>query len=1539
MPQTLPPATNIRNLHSELAKVDSRLTVLNKGKVWPQEKALRAGVSSFGFGGINVHIALERNSSERRSLFTDSDKYVLSSAQDAELLLFSGKTHHDLLEQLISLDRRVSLLSYSEISDLAVYLAKSIRTPHSLRAAVVTRSPKQLSTQIKSLIASINDKNFRLINETLGLFLWTADEKGKIAFLFPGQVAPVRKTGGALAHRFDFLHNFYKSVSFPKIEDQQSTELAQPAIITAELAGLQLLEKLNIQATNVLGHSLGELTALHWASALDAEDTLRIATLRGKVMAQDALQKGAMASIRADKKTVARWINGQNDVHIACINSPLQTIISGPKISVDGMCENAQKNSYHATLLPVSRAFHSPAMCEAAKVFSSHLASQSFSAISKSFLSSVTGQTVRNGENLNALLVNQLTQPVQFIDAFKHLDNQIDLLIEVGPGSILSRLTAQQSKTPCISLDVGGDSLSGLLSALAACHVMGVEINRELIFYNRFSRPIDLDKPPGFISNPCEKAPLFSSITVSHKHAKPHIQARPKTSLASSAKTQDVESKKNIMELLVHAVATRLELPVESISPSNRLLIDLHLNSISVGQLVTSLAQQLSLPAPAAATDYSNATIQEVAQALEDLKASGLTAASETNEKYPKGIDAWVRAFQIRYEAHKLPDINNSAQAIDSRWLLYTNFEKEFSNKLVTNLRHAAFDNGILLVLDDDLNANIALLLDAAKTMISNTKNYSHFVLVQATNSVASFARTFFQEHSKIKTTIVNVSLVDESIPYIIKEVNANSGFVEARYDQEGIRRVPFLALLDESTPKKTLPLGKADVVLVSGGGKGIAAECALQLAKRTGASLVLLGRAKVDDDEELRNNLSRFREHGCNVIYFSVDVIDGQKVAQCIEQAQNKLGNISAIIHGAGVNHPCLINQLTEELFHKTLSTKLRGAENLLAAINPVQLRLFVAFSSIIGRTGMRGEADYALANEHLTLLTKTLKRDHPACRCLSLEWSVWSGVGMGERLGRIDALINQGISPISPDKGVEIFLDLISRDLPTSSLVVSGRLGEIDTLSMKKPELPFQRFLEQPRVYYSGIELITDVELSLISDPYLLDHQIDGEFLFPAVMGMEAMAQVACALFSSWQQGAQLSAFSELEFLQPIVVPADEPITLRVASLINSHGDVEIKLRSSRNGFTQDHFTGKCRFAQKTTGRKSQLSNTLRVPLTPEKELYENLLFHKGKFRLVSGYQYLHALHCKVDIEADEETAWFSRYLPQQRSLTNPGSRDAAMHAIQACIPHARLLPVAVARIEFFEALPQGPWLVDAKQQWQDSNLFCYDLELFNAEGILLERWVGLKLRKVSDLNTEVWAEPLLVTYMERRIPELIPGADLRVAMLRDPDLPRQLRSTVAIAEASGVDQAAVIRRPDGKPELIGNGSYVSASHHDALTLAVSSPQTVSCDIECVMDETKPRQQDVIGADLQTLAQIISQSSVETTDVSATRIWVVRECLKKAGVLRDTPIVLSACHKDGWVLLSGGENIIATYPAKLRNTPQAVVIGILVGNKNAKL
>ena len=102
----------------------------------------------------------------------------------------------------------------------------------------------------------------------------------------------------------------------------------------------------------------------------------------------------------------------------------------------------------------------------------------------------------------------------------------------------------------------------------------------------------------------------------------------------------------------------------------------------------------------------------------------------------------------------------------------------------------------------------------------------------------------------------------------------------------------------------------------------------------------------------------------------------------RAIRDGEADLGSTTALLYGAGVNVPQLIATLDEGAFEQTVATKVKGARNVLACLDPERLRLLVTFGSLIARTGLRGEADYAVANEGLTALTERWKVSHPAAK-----------------------------------------------------------------------------------------------------------------------------------------------------------------------------------------------------------------------------------------------------------------------------------------------------------------------------------------------------------------------------------------------------------------------------------------------------------------------------------------------------------------------------------------------------------------------------
>lgn len=1483
----LPPTTGCEKPHAELTADRPMLRVLKEGELWPQELPVRASVSGMGFGGINTHVTLEAPDAFRRKSFTALEQTQLASAQDCELFVFQAADAKQLAEQIQNVLEIAGELSYGEMADLAAALAMNLSPEKSVRAACVASSPEELEKNLRKLhewcAAGIREE----MDTRHGSFLSDREQSPRIGFLFPGQGSPVHTEGGVWSRRFSAIRDLYQRANLPKTRSI-ATETAQPSVATASLAGLRALRAFGIEGAAAVGHSLGEITALYWAGACGEDDLLRIVAHRGRVMAEMATPSGTMASIRANWQEVKQRLNGDPLV-IAGYNSPRQTVISGDAQALRRFTAKLSSDGIATTMLPVSHAFHSPLVENVATTFSSYLAQERFGAVRERVISTVTGSVLQEDIDLHELLTRQITMPVRFADAVMMAAAETDLFIEVGPGAVLSGITAECTDKPVVALNVGGDSLRGLLTATGAAFAMGANVRTAALLENRFFRPLDFKRRHAFLANPCE------SIAVSDI-AVPSAPVAPKqAAVAEKIATRDT------VEVLRHLVAQRTELPLSSITPESRFLDNLHLNSITISQIILEAAAQLDLAPPAAPAEYTNASIRQAADALEQMRQLAPAGAAE---KHPQGVEPWTRVLSIAYvEQPRRPAHSGAA----GKWQVLKLDGSLLGRRLEEESGRLAGDGLLCCVPAQRDEKTAAFLLESVQTALQ--RNVRHMVFVQQGGGASALARTLYLERPAMKVTVVEVAHEHpQAAEWVIQEANCAAGFTEARYDKAGVRREPQLKVLwPEKGSEK--PLTADDLLLVTGGGKGIAAECALQLAREYGCRLALLGRSDEAHDAELRQNLKRFSEAGVSFGYFSVDVTDAQATAGVIQQVQAESGAITAVLHGAGANLPRRLEETTASDLQATLAPKIAGLKNILSSIDAGRLRVLLTFGSIIGRAGLHGEGHYALANEWMNLAVEQWQREHPQCRCINLEWSVWAGTGMGQRLGVLESLLQQGITPLPLEDAISTLKTMMAwKEAPVSS-IVTGRFGNLPTLQFERRELPLLRYLEHVQVYYPGIELVADAELSTDSDPYLADHSFQGEQLLPAVCGIEAMAQVAVAL----EQTSELPEFQNLRFEHPIVVPAGKPVRIRVAALKQSPEKISVVIRCSTTSFQVDHFSGECVFH--TRGETSRMPEDLQagpssLPLDPSHDLYGGILFHSGRFRRVQRYRLLLADRSVAELNAPASAAWYARHLPGEFLLGNAASRDAALHSIQACIPHKTILPTGIDRITANGGWTGGQASVHALERLRDGENFIYDLWIQDAHGNTQETWKGLHLRAVAP--TEIpgaWRMALLPPYLERRLDELTGLTSLKIALAGCGDEIAGLVKQMAGAEAR------ISHRPDGKPEI--PGAEISLSHSGQLTLMAISGGPVGCDLEQVV----PREwEKLLGEEGFALAQLVSRRTNTNLDAVATQVWTVREGLRKCGAGFDQQLRWERSSADGWSVFSAGGFAAATFSAEVQ-------------------
>ncbi|MCP4202197.1 MAG: SDR family NAD(P)-dependent oxidoreductase [bacterium] len=1554
--QRLPPTTGCEEPHDELTGPGSSLRALERPQLWPDKAPLRAGVSAMGFGGINTHLVLEGVGDRRPPRFTAAELDQGRTPQDCEVLLLASADENELAQRIEQLDKLAPRLSRAEVADLAAHLARTLPVDQPLRAAVVAASPTALGRSLtvlrKWLAGGGANHNRPLLDRGNRVFAGRAGETPRLAFLFPGQASPSHLGGGIWRRRFAAVNGLYNRAELGEAGAKEDTALAQPAIVTASWAALGVLSALGIEAEFAVGHSLGELVALAWAGAFDGRALLRIAGERGRAMSELGEADGGMAGIAADAEAVADLIAtlDSEPVVIAGHNGPRQTAISGPNSGLEAALREARLRGWKATRLPVSHAFHSPMLAAAKPRLAEVLARENVVELrpDRRVSSTITGTWLGSEEPLRELLVEQLTAPVRFVSALERLAAEADFFLEVGPGEVLSGLANQVVEGPVMALNAGGQSLDGLLQTVGALFALGAQLNTDALFSDRFTRPMDPERALRFLANPCELAPLDQRAP--SVPTAPADSTRPKQEALATPPMSAPKGEASPRTVVERLIAARTQLPPEAFSLASRLLTELHLSSIAVGELLTEAARELNLPPPVAPTEYANASVGEIIGTLEELKASGAWS-HETEVALPTGAGSWVRAFALELRERPTQQRPSGPKESESRgsWQVFApdgyKLGQAVRNKLLSH------DGGgiVALVPPRGVRENLGLLMAAVRAALAARPEHrtsQPFVLIEQRSGTTAIARTLHLEAPEMPVVVIDLpeqADVDTWASRVIDEITSFvAGFTEVHFDAEGRCFRPVLNLLPASfraSPAAEPPLTPGEVLLVTGGGKGIAAECALSLARKHGVTLALLGRSRPDRDPELERNLERLKDNRVRFGYYQADVTEPRAVRAAVRQAQAELGDIAGLLHGAGTNTPRLLSTLGEDDLRETLAPKLEGFENLIAALDAGGLKLLIGFGSLIARVGMAGEADYGLANEQLRRAIEDFAADHPGCRSLCIEWSVWSAVGMGERLGRIEALGRLGVDAITPEDGLAMLDWLLARPTPVS-VVATGRFGKAPTLELQSRDLPLLRFLERPRVHYPGVELVADCTISRDTDLYLDDHVLDGETLFPAVMALEAMAQGAAAL----RAGSPSPVFRRVRFDRPIVVPAGETLTLRLAALVRRSGEIDLALRCDRTAFQIDHFRATCEAVSSDDAATDDAhlwsSRVPEVPpvtepcgLRPMTDLYGSVLFQGGRFRRLHSYSKLRARACQARISASEEDPWFGPFLPSELVLGDPGARDAFIHAIQACIPHARVLPVAVERLRTGRSHAHE-FHVSAHERSHDGDRLVYDLEVCDSGGELVERWDGLELRTMRGASARPsLAASLWGPYLERRLAELLPDAALAIAVDRNGSGDRP-RSTDRVIAAALEEAGPIHRRSDGKPEVV-NGPCVSVAHTSDLTLVVAGAR--GCDIEVLSPRPESVWHDLLGDERTELSRLLARKGGEDLDCAATRVWTAMECLKKAGRSLASPLLLESITADGWAVLSSGDYRTASVLLPRPDCSQRYALSVMVKSVTA--
>jgi enediyne polyketide synthase len=1547
----LPPVTGCARPHPMLTGEDAVLRVPRSAESWPPGTRL-AAVSSLDPAGSHVHVVLRREPNQ--AAFPQSGSisphlaqarpgpaqhaagparptgqsqagpralgsWTVPGAPRPEIFTISGPDRETVAAQLAAVARAATGLSDSELGDLACQLGRQAsRGP--VRVAIVTASQDELARLSREAAELLPRLRTGQLTARPGLF--AADgATGQVVLLFPGE-ASTTAAG----------------------QDWPGPG-SQPAIVQASLSALRWLDTLGVRATAALGHGVGEITGLVWAGSLAESDAAALVAQRAAVLAAPGTRRTAMICLAADADAALALQPG-GELVIAAYHGPRCHVLAGPADAVHDVARRAADTGIQAYVLDVPHALHSPAMEERVTPLRGVLARVRFAAPRRRLISTVTGREVTSADSLPDLLGDQLVSPVRFAEALAEADAAADLLVDTGPGQAMAALAAGCSTVPAVSLAAGPGGPAAP-DAAAALFAAGAVTSLTPLLAGRPSRPINLAREHTFITNPYALAtaelaalgepaagasPAGAAILARAAGAAdpPPVADLPGTGPddpAGPAQTQ-------------HGPQDAAEFP-------------------GVGPWVRCFTEELRAPgSPALPVEEEpwqlHATTRQpfgrmAAEAFEDDPAATGVLAVIGDLADPDAAATLVTAAQEAVAAGTLVVITPAAGLAG----FCASLHAEHPTLGITLIRTANSMAGLLaaqrfaaaeagqfreLVLDTRGEPREPVMVAAPHRPVGDR---------DAEHSLAGEAG----EAGDPDTVDPGSSDPGSSDPEAINPDASGRKASEPEDGEPGDAGAPEPA--KDPPPAGPAPgsLGPADVVLISGGGTRDLLAAARVLAG-CGARLVLAGTAGPGEGAAIDVGLAVLRGAGADVSYVPADLSDPDEAETAIASVEQRVGPVTAVVHAAstGPLRKCLA--LSGDELGAQIARQSDGLSNVLGAVSAAGLRVLVTVGTAPARYGAAGHCAPALAASALAEQARRLKPSLPGCRILHGDWP-WPGRSDQARVAELAGPGPLGMDDTAAAGVSRLLLGLLAETDTPGRVAIHGRLsapapGEAapealvpgalapgsGPANLDRPAEIRGRFLQSARVYYPGVELVADTEISPRTDPYLADHHIDGLMVLPLAVALEAMAEAASVL-----AGRPLRRVGGTRMDAPVVLlPGDQETTLRICALRREDA-VETVLRCADSGFQVDHFRARFPLGPAPVPEPEPPGQAAaeppEQPATPRPgsglgltvasaggivdgtDLYGPVFFQAGPFRRVAFLPEVTSRSCSALVRGADDRPWFAGSalsgppgVDVPLVLGSPGLNDAVMHMLQACVPHRRMFPAGFDALTVSGAEVRGAVQVRAGREGGPAG--AWEVTAVDAAGHTVLAVSGLRLRDVGPLEAAApWHPTLLAAALEGWAAEFGLDPALRITVsCGQPGQDRQPR-------ADGVPwlDAATGLGPLAGYQLTARASMPVACYWAPATAgpAGSRPAPVvplpADSAGGRTDHSNSRNENQPGS----LTRQLREQTGEPADRVAARMRAITACLAAAGRGAGTPLTLRPTRDAGWIQVEAGTATVA--------------------------
>ena len=302
-----------------------------------------------------------------------------------------------------------------------------------------------------------------------------------IAAMFPGQGAQSVGMGQDLAAAYDVARRAFEEAddvlgyALSEIcftgpaERLTDTDVCQPALVATSVAAFRVAQEVGLEPGLVLGHSLGEYSALVAAGAMDYATALRIVAERGAAMREAGrAAPGAMAALLGPSDDEARALAEEaGEVWPANFNCPGQVVVSGSEAGIARVVALAGERGVRVARLAVDGPFHSPLIAAAAERLRPALETWEPAVPRPPFLLTTTC-ALEPPERMREVLLDQMTSPVRFGEAvLAAVALGAERFVELGPGRVLSGLVRRVRRDLAVAQVGEPGDLAGLAEALS----------------------------------------------------------------------------------------------------------------------------------------------------------------------------------------------------------------------------------------------------------------------------------------------------------------------------------------------------------------------------------------------------------------------------------------------------------------------------------------------------------------------------------------------------------------------------------------------------------------------------------------------------------------------------------------------------------------------------------------------------------------------------------------------------------------------------------------------------------------------------------------------------------------------------------------------------------------------------------------------------------------------------------------------------------------------------------------------------------------